>query len=286
VQLSPNALSSARFTQGRLRLPGRSASPPLSVALCQVLLSHLRKSHPITTRYGHTIGVPQPQRVIDLPELGLIRLDEMAQGLVWAFWLKIGLNLALLCSARTRKPRPLLHSLLDLEVRRGIPTLAGTLREVAGGVLPGALGAGLGRESEMRTLASWMHLIHTEGVNLTDKIPFHLFESGGPSISSVLSSYLGLVAARECLTEDPDRFRAGKKIARVVKGCLERPAEVDRVRLLCLVVRALGLNGQFSVSSNSPEEVVRSARSSCRPYVRSPWSSFCSFHRSVGLPCL
>lgn len=260
VRLSPNALSSARLTQGSLRLPGARSVPPLAVALCHLLLTHLRKSHPVTTRYGHTIGLAQPQRVIDLPELGLLRLSEMTTGLIWAFWLKIGLNLALLCGWKERRPLPLLHTLLDLEVRRGIPSLAGTLREVAGGVLPGTLGPGLGRESENRTLAAWMHLVHTEGKKMTDRIPFHLFEMGGPSVSSSLSAYLGLVAARECLSGDRPRYNQGKVIARLVKKCLERPAETDRVRLLCVLARALEVNKLFTVSQESPEEVVRRVR--------------------------
>lgn len=262
VKVSSRAATSARFMEGGLRLPWDPAPSPLTPAVAAIVLQHLRGRTITTTRYGKTIGVPSKRRIIDLPELGLIPTSLMLDGLSSALWMKIGLPLALICSRGPRRPDRVLHNLLDLEVRRGLPGLSGTLQEVDGGNPAFGLGIGLGQENEIEALARWMHLCITRTVSYTVREPFMIYERGNASVSSSLSSYLGVVAARECLSGDPVRLRNGKMMARIVKKCLEQGEEQTRVRLLAVVIRVAHLSTKFRVSTISPEEVLRSLRGS------------------------
>lgn len=260
VLVSSSASTAARFLTGELRLPWERADSPLVHALSTIFLYHFRGRLAVTTRYGHTIGLASHRRVVDLPEAGLLPTSIVLEALSRALWYKVGLPLALLCGKGARKPTRLLTSLLDLEVRRGVPGLAGTLREVEGGQPLYGLGIGLGRENESAALARWMSLCLERTPSCVIGKEFYLYERGSSSISSLLSSTLGVVAARECLAGDPVRFKAGKLLARVVKKCLEAADEQDRVRLLASVIQVTRLSSLYRVSPSSPEETLRLLR--------------------------
>lgn len=237
----------------------RSASST-ELAIAAVFLSTFRSRHPITTRYGHAIGIPQSQRVIDLPEVSLITTQQALEGLDMALWLKIGLPLALMCTARSRPAPRLLRSLVDLESRRGIPALAGTLREVHRGNPLYGLGLGLGREAEADALARWMNKAAQDTLKRVRPFQVHLYERGMMSVSSMMSSCLGVVAAFECLSDDPVRFRNGKLLAKLVRRINQELEEHTRVRLLAILTRVGNLADMFKVDRTSPEEVLRALR--------------------------
>lgn len=260
VLVSSRAPSAAQFQSSTLTLPWARAAPSIHHAASLIFLSHFRRGGPVTTRYGHSIGIPSSRRIIDLPELTRLTTTGTLDSLAEALWLKVGLTLSLLCSRRGRTPSRLLRSLLDLEVRRGIPGLSGTLREVEGGFPLFGLGIGLGRENEAHSLAKWMALCLDRCHRTFPTGPFFLFERGSASVSSTLSSYLGVMAARECLSNDPHRFSSGKLLARVTRRCMEVGEEMDRVRLLGIVIRTLGVGTHFRVVDTSPDEVLRTLR--------------------------
>jgi hypothetical protein len=260
VSVSSNATSAARLQKGNLSLPWQPEVPPVVHAAAVIFLNHFRGSLPTTTRYGHTIGIPQAKRVIDLPEVSYLSTENTLAALQEALWYKVGLPLALMCTTRSRPPARLLQSLLDLEVRRGIPGLAGTLREVHGGTPLFGLGIGLGRENETDSLARWMSLCLERAPRHLPGGPFTVYEEGSSSVSSLLSAYLGVMAAKECLSGDPVRFQNGKMMARVVKRCLESSDEQSRVRLLALVIRVAGASSHLRVAPTSPELLLRSLR--------------------------
>lgn len=260
VTLSSNAHTAARLAGEGIHLPWEiQPSSPVSAAAV-VFLQTFRSNRPTTTKFGHTVGIPQSQRVIDLPEVGRLTTHATLAALTQALWMKIGLAGTFLCTKRTRPPHRTLRSLLDLEVRRGIPSLAGTLREIEGGNPLFGLGIGLGREGEADALARWMTCSFDKALSSPPKPPFLLFEMGTSSSSSLIAAYLGITSFVECLSEDRERFKNGKLLARLVKRALSEVDEQSRVRLLALIVRAGGLSHLFRVDSSSPVEALRQLR--------------------------
>lgn len=261
ITISSNAQTAARFQKGQLRMPWTEENVSVRKAIATVVLYHFRRGSPTTTRYGHALGIPQAQRIIDCPEVTYIQTPTMVEALTDSLWFKIGLPLALMCQRRGRTPEFLLQTLLDLEVRKGFPSLAGTLREVDGGLPLFGLGVGLGRENESAALGKWMSYCLDRAPGKMPSGPYPLYENGTSSISSLLSSYLGVLAAKECLSMDPPRFKAGKLLARLVQRCTEEPEEQGKVRLLNLVIQAAHLESYFCVTPSSPEEILRGLRS-------------------------
>lgn len=260
VKLSSRAHQSARLAQVSLPSTWEVQSSPVTSALGAVFLSVFRSSHPITSRYGHSIGVPSPKRVVDLPEVGLLSTDQAVEGLVLSLWMKVGLATALISGRGERKPGKVFTTLLDLEARRGIPALMGTLREVDGGNPLYGLGVGMGREGEADALARWMYVAVRKALEGFPGGRFTVFERGGSSVSSLLSSWLGILACQECLTGDEMRIRNGKMLARMVKKAMEGPDETGRVRVLAAIVKVGDMSSMFKVDPTSPEEVLRALR--------------------------
>jgi len=264
VQVSSRATSTAYLATPELPVSFERAPSSVEVAVASVFLSTFRSAHPVTVRYGHAIGVPQGKRVIDLPEVSLLSTHQALAGLDMALWLKIGLPLALICTRRSRPASRVLRSLVDLEARRGIPALAGTLREVHGGNPLSGLGLGLGREAESDALARWMNKAAHDALTRTRPFVMHMYERGMTSVSSSMSSTLGVVAAFECLSGDSERFKNGKLLARLVRKIGQYTEEHTRVRLLAILTRVGNLVHFFKVDPTSPEEVLRTLRTARR----------------------
>lgn len=260
VTISPNALTSARFSDSSDRLPFPRVASSVVQAVTALLLVRLRGRNPVTTKNGHTIGVPSKTRFIDLPELNHITTEEMLEGATRAVWLKAGTSIANLSSRRISNPSRLALQSLDLEVRRGVPSFAGILGEVDHKAPSRGLGIGLGREAELNALARWMHEIIRAGAIGPPDGPFPVYRRGAPSVSSSLASALGVLAARECLSGDPHRFRAGKLLVRMTTASLKKEDEPTRVRMLVAVISACSLQRYFVVDERSPEEVLRDLR--------------------------
>lgn len=260
VTLSTNALTSARLTQESLVLPFIRRVSQVEQALASLVLSHIRRGNPTTTRFGHTIGVPSMQRIIDIPELYSITTDEMLGGVTTAIWLKLGYSATAVCTRRKRRPDRLIQRMWDLEVRRSIPALAGTLRGVDHQSPSYGLGVGLGYDAELDSLARWMHEIHRRGIQEVPNGPFPIYTRGTASVSSLLAAGLGLVAWKECASADRTRFQNGKLLQRMVRVALQSPDEPSRVRTLCTITDVCGLNSLFFIDDQSPEEVLRQLR--------------------------
>lgn len=260
ITLSRRAFTSARLSEEGIGLPFPAVESSVSQSVSALVLSHIRRGNPTTTRFGHTIGIPSSRRLIDLPELGNITTHEMLHGVQLAVWLKISYAASMICSPRRREPWTVIRKMWDLEVRRSVPALAATLRGVDHGSPTHGLGLGMGRQAELDSLARWMHTLYTEGLKNLPVGPFVVYHRGTASVSSILSSGLGYIALRECLSLNPVRFKAGKLLGRMTRAALSRGDEPDVVRMLCAVIDVCGLQNWFKVDTRSPEEVLREIR--------------------------
>lgn len=260
VTLSQRALTTARLANDHLALPLPEGQSSIVQAVCAVVLSHIRRGNPVTTRFGHTIGIPSSTRLIDIPEGYNITTEEMISGATLAIWLKLSYGASLLCSRRKRRPDLVTKKMWDLEVRRSIPALAATLRCVDHGYPSHGLGLELGQEAEMNSLARWMHIICKRGVNTLPVGPFMVYQRGLASVSSSLAAGLSFLALRECLSPDPARFKAGKLLVNMVRSAMTRFDEPTAVRLLCVIITSCNLTDWFRVDTRSPEEILRELR--------------------------
>lgn len=261
VTLSTHAMTSARLAEGVPILPFPHRVSEVTHALTTLILEHIRRGNPTTTRFGHTIGVPSPRRIIDIPELFSITTDEMLESAIGAIWLKLGYSASALCSLSKRRPDRLIRQMWDLEIRRSIPALAGTLRGVDQQAPLYGLGVGLGKDAELDSLACWMHEISKRGLLEIPVGPFPVYTRGTASVSSMLLSGLGLVAWRECASLDATRYANGKLLQRMGRIAVSQPDEPTRVRILCAIIEVCGLRAHFFVDDRSPEETLRALRS-------------------------
>jgi len=261
VVVSSNTRTSAKFADHDIltRMPHMAGDT--DAALINLLLSHLSGRIPVLNRFGHTLGEPSYRRIADLPELRKLSYGVFCSCLSTAIRLKVSYGAALLSVSRPGSCRKILTKLINTEVRRVIPSLYGSFRELVypdDGPIPGV---GLGQPDAIRAMPMLMTLVREQALSYDNPIDIQVFLRGSSSISKGLVALLGNESILLLLDPSQAAVTAAKEVIYVTRSILSTQSdEPTRVRLLFSLIRAAGLLDRVGVCNSSPEEVLRELR--------------------------
>jgi len=229
-------------------------------ALISILLNHLTGQLAVGNKFGHTLGKISYRRIIDMPEISLLTAPQFRQALATAVLLKVSLPASLVCNRKTRPINTVFDSLCNTELRRSVPSLYGSIRELDQASWKGLDGVGLGDPTAPRALTRWITATKQILLAPPHRPGLELYLRGSSSLSKLLTGYLGV----ECLillTSGSDQhWKAGKQLAKLVGIISNQGDEQEKVHKLVYLVTTLQLAPLPAVVRESPEEVLRQLR--------------------------
>jgi hypothetical protein len=239
----------------------------VSDALRQIIFLHLGGDLPMGAKYGKSLGQVSYKRIIDMPELSMLTVAQFRQALAEAVYLRVALPAALIANRSSRQLNEILPTLLSTEIRRSVPTLYGTIKELDGGRMKGSDGLGLGFAGSPRALTRWMSATYLAAMHIRYRIPTTVYTRGPSSVSRTLSSSLGT----ECLLllrgTSKHSWQAGKDLARLLQTVNQGEDEVTKVRQLVTLILEIGLGPLYSKAHISSLEVLRTLRGIPKPLI-------------------
>lgn len=261
VTISENATSSARFIRDDILGSVPESEPDIDAALVIHVLNHLTGSIPTRALFGHTMGVVAHRRLIDLPELRKLTYTRFVRAVAAAVRMKVSYAVVSV-STRTgqRSITSVLQKLVNTEVRRSVPSLFGTLRELSYGGEEHIDGLGLGAPESSRELSHIMADVQGLVLQTQTELCVQLYLRGSSSLSKVLSAALCHELVRIQIDGDPTAFRNTKLVRHVLAQILHLPDEVTRTRHLLSLYRVLDLDHLVTQVNSSPEETLRRLR--------------------------
>jgi hypothetical protein len=237
----------------------------VSDALRQIIFLHLGGDLPMGAKYGKSLGQISYKRIIDMPELSILTTAQFRQALAEAIYLRVALPAALLANKSSRKLDEILPSLLSTEIRRSLPTLYGTIKELDAGRMRGSDGLGLGYAGSPRALTRWMSATYLATLHISYRIPTTVYTRGPSSVSRTLSSSLGTECILLLRGATPLSWKAGKELARLLQIVNQGEDEVTKVRQLVTLIQEIGLGPLYSKAHTSSLEVLRTLRGQIMP---------------------
>lgn len=260
ITVSSRATSTAVLSGGDTILNFPRVEAGIGSALTSLLLNHITGRIRVTTKYGKTLGEISHRRIIDMPEVSYISEEEFETALATAICLKVALPAALISSGNMRPLVEIRSKLISTEVRRSVPSLYGTLKELGRGLSRGTGGVGLGHHNSPRALQAWMVRIWRLSIRMTHRIPVTLFSRGTSSISRGMVAYLGAECVNMMSAGVPLAYQNGKQLASIVSKLVQETDELTKIHLLSIVLRSLGPSVTVSIANSSPEETLRGLR--------------------------
>jgi len=260
VTVSSNAQTSARFVNHDLLATVPLTDANETGALISVFLSHMTGRVPITVKFQRTMGQISHKRLLDLAELRHILYTEFVDCLARAIRLKIGYAAV---SIFTRKSRPfnsVLLRLINAEVRRVVPSLYGTFREILLDGQSDTRLTGLGNPESDKALSRLMSDVRTHSLAVNQSIPVTLFLRGSSSLSKALNSFLGHELGRVILNSGATQYKQVKLVQTMLNHIGKLEDEITKVRYMLSLARVMGVTGLIDRSQFSPEEVLRRLR--------------------------
>jgi hypothetical protein len=234
-------------------------------ALRHIIFLHLGGDLPMGAKYGKSLGQISYKRIIDMPELSILTVGQFKQALAEAIYLRVALPAALIANRTSRKLDEILPALLSTEVRRSVPTLYGTIKELDGGRMRGTDGLGLGHAGSPRALTRWMSTTYLAALHISHRIPTTVYTRGPSSVSRTLSSSLGTECLLLLRDTAPLSWKAGKELARLLQTVNQGDDEVTKVRQLVTLIREIGLERLYHKAHTSSLEVLRTLRGQSPP---------------------
>jgi len=265
VTVSSRALTAAQFVSHDIMSFVPTVEVPINMALTSHLLSHLTGKIAITSKFGHTLGKISHKRIIDLPDLNKVSFRTFISCLASAVRLKIAFAASIISNVKTRPIHDVLTSMVRTEARRSIPSLYGTLRELAADEDSRHYLVGLGEPSLERALPRIMAQVIDQAVAANHRIQVCLFLRGSSSVSRSLYTYLGQEVSRLLINADTETFPKVKMITYVMTEINKEDSEVNKARQLLSLIVSLGGMGGVVKSQISPEEILRRLRTTELP---------------------
>lgn len=261
VIVSSNTKSSAKFVQNDILSSLPHSEGDVDAALINLLLSHLSGRIPVSSKFGHTLGEPSYRRIVDLPELRKLTYGRFCSCLSTAIRLKVSYGAALLSVAKPSRCKQILTKMVNTEVRRSIPSLYGSFRELIYPQDSPIPGVGLGQPEAIRALPAFMTVIRDQAISYDNPIDVQVFLRGSSSISKALTALIGNEAVNLLSSDARQGVTVAKELIYVARSILSTQAdEITRVRMLLALARASGILHRISICNSSPEESMRSLR--------------------------
>lgn len=261
VVVSSNTKSSAKFIQNDILTSLPRTGGDIDAALVNLLLSHLSGRIPVSNRFGHTMGEPSYRRIVDLPELRKITYGRFCSCLSTAIRLKVSYGTAVLSASRPAQCRSIITRMVNTEVRRSVPSLYGSFRELIYPTDCPIPGVGLGQPEAIRALPSFMSAVREQALSYNNPIDVQVYLRGSSSISKALTALLGNEAVNLFLLGSQPDWAVARELIYVSRSILSTQAdEITRVRMLLALSRVVGLVERISVCNSSPEECMRLLR--------------------------
>jgi len=229
-------------------------------ALTTILFYHASGNIETSTKFGHTMGSISHRRIIDMPELGCIDSVSFKQCLAEALYLRVALGACCVANTTTRRLEKILPLLLSTEVRRTVPSLYGTIRELDSKSSLGKDGLGLGHAESPRTLSHWMATLYTTCLSIGHRVTLEIYLRGPASASRSILASLGTECLLLMQQGDKPNWKTGKEMAKLLLVISRNDDEVLKVELLTELLHILRIGHLFRRVSLSPEEVVRRLR--------------------------
>lgn len=236
-------------------------------ALRQTIFLHLGGDLPMGAKYGKSLGQISYKRIIDMPELSLISVAQFRQALAEAVYLRVALSVALIANRSSRPLGEILPSILSTEIRRAMPSLYGTIKELDSGRLRGLDGLGLGHAGSPRALTRWMSTTYLAALHIQYRVSMTVYTRGPSSASRTLTASLGTECLLLLRDPTPLAWQAGKELARLLHLINQGEDEVTKVRQLVTLIQEIGLVPRYSKAHTSSLEVLRTLRGHEPPYI-------------------
>jgi len=229
-------------------------------ALLITLFTHLTGNISVHSKRGKTSGDVSYRRIIDMPELSLIPSTLFRQCLGEAIFLKVCLSAIIQSRSNPDRSQQLFEAMVNTEVRRAVPSLYGTIRELPCDVESDIVGIGLGHADSPRTLALWLVQVKMVAVSVKTRLHLDLYTRGNSSISRSLMAGIASEALLWFQQDSRDIRKSAIELANLLLGISRGLDEVTKVRQLTKVITSLGIPTLPTRVDRSPQEVLRELR--------------------------
>lgn len=260
ITLSSNSLKSAKFTDDDIFPYFKTVDGDIDHALTNNLLIHITGQIGVGVKFGHTLGTISYKRLIDVPEVRQLSYKQFKFAYIKAIWLKLSYPLISTCNKSTRKFDKIYPMMLRTEIRRSLPGLYGTLKEVYFEPKDKTLCLGLGDPTQGNDLLRLMADIFVSALTFRGSITCQLYLQGTSSISRSLFCHISYESMRLLFDSNDKCYESVKIIFKILYQIRKLQDEPQLIRYLQSFIISLNATKLFTKVKSSPEVTLRSLR--------------------------